>query len=796
MTYVGEKVPAMTNTRLVSGAGTFTDDITLPNMTFMAILRSPYAHARIRSVDTSAASAHPGVVDVITGREVFEQTEPIIEAFDTAAMGAKGVKWYALCHDRVRYVGEAVAAVVAEDKFTAYEALELVEVDYEELPVVSDRDDAMSPDSTLVEPEWGDNLMVSRQIVAGDPDAAFADSGEMTVRGIVKSARISGAPLEPRAVIATYDPHLDFLTTWNSTQAPHPLRYYLAETLRMSESKIRVVQPDVGGGFGLKTPTFQEDALICFASIKLGRPVKWVEERTEHLLTCGHARDTRFHYEAAHKEDGTITGIRVRVVADVGAPTALNGWGMSFVTWFCLPGPYKIPHGETELLTVVTNKGPWNAYRGFGKDAAAFVMDRIVDEVAKATGLDTTEVRFRNFIPQDEFPYPQVSGAMLDSGNYAGALEQLLEMVDYDSFPKLQEEARKEGRYIGIGIGQELTPEGCSMPGALALCGYDSTEVRVVPNGDVIVLTGVTSPGSGNETGIAQIVADSLGCELNRIRVVQGDTESCPFGSGNYSSRSVIMGGSAGYLAAQEIREKMLKIASRMLEVAPEDLDAAGGKVFVQGAQDRFVTIEDIAAQAYRFTHKKVMDGIEPGLEITRYFKMPNVYHEPEEQGRFSAYPSWPNGASACIVEVDPETGYVRILRYALVHDAGTIINPLLAEAQLQGGITQGFGGAMYELIGYDDQCQPLSTTFMDYTIPTAVEMLNFELGHQETPSPFTPLGTKGVGESGLGGTIGALISAIENALPHLDLHLNELPLTPERVWTAIQEAEPRVGVR
>ena len=482
-------------------------------------------------------------------------------------------------------------------------------------------------------------------------------------------------------------------------------------------------------------------------------------------------------------------------MADVGAPTALNGWGMSFVTWFCLPGPYKIPNGETELLTAITNKGPWNAYRGFGKDAAAFVMDRIVDEVAKATGLETTEVRFRNFIPPEEFPYPQVSGAMLDSGNYAGALSQLLELVDYENFPKLQEEARREGRYIGLGIGQELTPEGCSMPGALALCGYDSTEVRVSPAGDVIVLTGVTSPGSGNETGIAQIVADTLGCELSRVRVVQGDTESCPFGSGNYSSRSVIMGGSAGYLAAGEVREKMLTIASRMLEAAHDDLDAAEGKIFVRGAPDRYVTIDDVAAQAYRFTHKDVMDGLEPGLEVTRYFKMPNVYHEPERQGRFSAYPSWPNGATACVVEVDPETGHVKILRYVMVHDAGKIINPLLAEAQLHGGITQGFGGAMYELVAYDDECQPLSTTFMDYTIPTAVEMPNFETGHQETPSPFTPLGTKGVGESGVGGTIGSLIAAIENALPHLDLHLNELPLMPERVWTAIQNATEKAGV-
>ena len=793
MTYVGQRVPAFTNTRLVAGKGEFVEDISLPGMTYMAILRSPYAHARIRSIDVSKAEAHAGVVGILAGKEIFENTDPIVEAFDTVAMGAKSVKWYGLCHDRARYVGEAVAAVVAEDKFTAYEALDLIEVDYEELPVVFDRDEAMKPESPLVEPEWGDNLMVSRHIVLGDPDQAFAEA-EDTISGVVKSARISGAPLEPRGVVAIYDAHQEFLTTWNSTQSPHPLRYYLAETLRMSEAKIRVIQPDVGGGFGLKTPTFQEDALVCYAAMKYGRPVKWIEERTEHLLTCGHARDTRFHYDAAFKKDGTVTGIRVKVVADIGAPTALNGWGMSFVTWFCLPGPYKIPNGETELLTAVTNKGPWNAYRGYGKDAAAFVMDRIMDEVAKATGLDRTEIRFRNFIPPDEFPYAQVSGANLDSGNYPGALRQVLKLVDYEGFPELQAEARKEGRYIGIGIGQELTPEGCSMPGSLALCGYDSTEVRVSPAGDVTVLTGVTSPGSGNETGIAQIVADRLGCELSRIRVVQGDTESCPFGSGNYSSRSVIMGGSAGYLAAGEIREKMLTIAGRMLEVAPEDLDAAEGKISVQGAQDRFVTIDDVAAQAYRYTHMDVMDGVEPGLEATKYFKMPNVFHEPERQGRFSAYPSWPNGSSACIAEVDPETGYVKILRYVLVHDAGTIINPLLAEAQLHGGITQGFGGAMYELIAYDDQCQPLSTTFMDYTIPTAVEMPNFEIGHQETPAPFTPLGTKGVGESGVGGTIGSLISAIENAFPELDLHINELPLTPERVWTAIENAKAKAG--
>jgi carbon-monoxide dehydrogenase large subunit len=317
----------------------------------------------------------------------------------------------------------------------------------------------------------------------------------------------------------------------------------------------------------------------------------------------------------------------------------------------------------------------------------------------------------------------------------------------------------------------------------------------VAPNGDVIVLTGVTSPGSGNETGIAQIVADRLGADLSRIRVVQGDTESCPYGSGNYSSRSVIMGGSAAYLAAEDIREKMLRIASRLLEVSEEDLDAGGSKVFVKGAPDRLVPFEEIAAQAYRFPHSAPMDDITPGLESTRVWKMPNVYHQPEKQGRFSAYPSWPNGASACIVEVDEDTGQVKVLRYCLVHDAGTIINPLLADAQLHGGITQGLGGGIWEVVGYDEGCQPLTSTFMDYTVPTAVELPLFELGHQETPSPFTPNGTKGVGESGIGGTIGSLCSAVENAFPELDLRLSELPLTPERVWRAIQDAKERAGV-
>jgi carbon-monoxide dehydrogenase large subunit len=793
MTYVGSEVPSLTNTKLAAGKGAFVDDIELRGMTYMAVARSPYAHARIRSIDTSQAQSLPGVVYVITGREVSENMNPIPETYDTAAVGAKGVKWHALCVDRARYVGEAVAAVVAEDRFTAYEALDLIDIDYEELPVVSDPEEALKPDSPLVEPDWQGNLMASRDIRLGDPDAAFVGA-DGTVKGVIRSSRITGTAIEPRGCVASYDQFSDVLTFWDSTQNPHPLRNYLAGTLGIPDTSIRVIQPLVGGGFGLKMPTFQEEPLIAYLARRLNRPVKWIEERNENFQTGGHARDTRFHYEAAYKDDGTVTGIKLNVLADVGAPTALCGWGMSFVTWYCLPCVYKIPNSETHLRSVVTNKCPWNAYRGYGKDAASFLMDRIMDHVAKATGLDRAEVRFKNFIAPDEFPYPQVSGAMLDSGNYPAALRKVLEMIDYESFPKLQAEARKEGRYIGLGIGQELIPEGCSMPGSLILNGTDGTEVRVSPDGEITVLTGVTSPGSGNETGIAQIVADTIGCELSRIRVVQGDTETCPWGFGNYSARSIIIGGSAAVLAASDVREKILKVAGNMLEAAPEDLDAVDGKIFVQGAPHRSVALDEVASEVYRNPHGPNMEGIEPALEAKRHFKMPNVYHQPEKQGRFSAYPSWPNGVSACIAEVDPETGFVKILRYCMVHDAGKIVNPLLADANLHGGITQGIGAAIYERMAYDDSGQPLTLTFMDYTIPTAVEVPSLELAHQETPTPFTPLGTKGVGESGVGAILGALCSAIEDALPHLDLRLTEVPLTPSKVWAAIQEAEEKTG--
>ena len=794
---IGRPIPSTASPTLAAGRGTYINDIDRPGMAHAAFVRSPYAHARIRAVDTTRAVARPGVIRVLTGAEALSELRPIPSGADPVAMGARSVEWRALAADRVRYVGEAVAAVIAEDRWTAYAALDDVDVDYEELPAVTDPLAALLADAPLVEPAWGDNLVFSRRFDGGDIERAFREA-EGIVSGTVRSNRITGVPIEPRGCVADFDAHAGHLTYWDATQQPHVLRTFLAETIGLAENAVRVIQPAVGGAFGLKQPLYQEQPVVAWASMLLGRPVKWIEERTESFLVGGHARHTQFHYEASHRSDGTVTGLRVRVVADVGAPTALLGWTMSFVSAYCLPGPYDIEALEIDLQAVVTNKCPWSPYRGFGKDAASLLMDRVMDDVARQTGVDRAETRLRNFIPPDAFPYARPGGAILDSGDYPTALRRVLEMADYAGFPALQAEARASGRRIGLGIGQELTPEGVAIPGSLMNQAYDGATVRIAPGGDVTVLAGVTTPGTGNETALAQLAADAIGCRLDAVRVIQGDTDLCPYGLGNYSSRSVMYGGSAVRLAALDLRAKLLAVASRMLEAEVADLESSDGLIFVGGTPARSVSIMSVVDEIYRHTFGANADGVEPGLESTRYYRSENIYHQPETQGRFSTYPTWPNGAAACIVEVDPETGIVRILRHCLVEDAGTIVNPLLATAVLHGGIGQGIGSALYESLVYDDTGQLLTATLMDYTIPTAVELPRFEVEHQETPSPFTPLGMKGVGESGMGSSLGALCSAIENAFPDLDLRLTDLPLTPHVVWRAIRaatESRPRTEV-
>jgi carbon-monoxide dehydrogenase large subunit len=786
--YIGQRRPGLRNRRLSQGRGAYVADIELDGMLHVAVLRSPHASARIVSIDAGAARALPGVRYVVTGEEIRRHTQPIPEGWDTSTIGARGVVWYALCLDRVRYVGEAVAAVAAEDRWQAERALSAIEVDYEVLPAVTDPVAALEPGAPLVEPEWGTNLRVARDLRIGDV-AAARQAADGVVEGSLRVHRTTGVPIEPRGIVASWDQDEELLSFWDSTQNPHPLRLYLSQTIGLPESQIRVIQPQVGGAFGLKQPTFQEEPLLAYLALRLGRPVRWIEERHESFLCTGHARDMLVDYRASYLEDGTVTGLELEILADVGAPTSLVGWGMSISASGIVPGPYRIPNTRVRLRSVVTNKGPWNSYRGFGRDAANWWLERILDQVAGRLGMDRAEVRLRNFIGPDEFPFSREGGGIIDSGDYPASLRHALELIGYQEFASERARARAEGRFLGIGIGNELGSEGCAMPGSVMISAFDGATVRMSPSGEVTVLSGVTSPGGGNETGLAQIVADTIGCELERVSVIQGDTQVCPWGLGNYSSRGIIIGGSAAELAAADLRDKLLTVAGNLLEASPEDLEIARGRVSVRGAHQRFVPVAEVANEIYTRPYGRAAEGVEPGLEATRYFRAPNIYHQPATQGRFNAYPTWPSATAACVVEVDPDTGMVRILRHCVVDDSGTVVNPTLVEANLHGATAQAIGGALFERIAYDQSGQLQTATLMDYTIPTALEVPMITVGHEHSPSPFTPLGTKGAGESGMGSALGALTSAIEDALPDLPLRLTELPLTPSRVWHAIQRA-------
>ena len=790
MKYVGRPVLGLETPTLVSGHATYVADLQLPGMCAAAMLRSPYAHARLIAIDTSKAEALPRVLAVVAGQEIERSTNPMPPPADPGQSGGKSATIYALPTSHVRYVGEPVAAVVAEDRYTAKRAAELIDVSYEELLVVSDAEAALQPGAPVVQPGWDDNIMIQVEFSQGDVATALREA-DGTVDGVAKAHRYVASPLEPRAYAANFEPYANLLTVWASTQNPHPLRVLLAEALRVSEQHIKVIQPHVGGGFGAKIPLFPEEVLLPYLARKVGRPVKWVEERTENFLSGGHAREEKLQFEAGYMKDGRVTALKVRIVADVGVPATLPGWAMSYVTAYCLPGAYKVPNTHIELFTVVTNKCPWNAYRGYGKEAASFLMDRVMDRVADATNLSRADVRLANFIQPHEFPFSQATGAVLDSGDYPKALRRALELVGAERFSVEQAAARRQGRYLGLGVSFELTPEGCSMPNSTLVSGWDGATVRVAPSGQVTVLTGVTSPGSGNETGIAQLVADTLGVVIEDVKIIQGDTDRCPYGLGNYSSRSLMIGGSAAQIAATQVRDKMFHVAAKSLEVSPADLDAEDGRIYVTGAPTRSIPLRDVASLVYRHAYGPEASDVEPGLEATRYYRIANVYHQPEVDGRLSPYPTWPYAAAVAIVEVEPETGVVKVLRYTAIHDSGTIVNPLLAEGQMLGGIAQGIGAALYENMVYDSAGQLMTATLMDYTLPTALEMPTCVVEHQVTPSPFTLQGAKGVGESGVTSPLAAVASAIENALPHLKLSLMETPLMPDRVWRAIQESAP-----
>ena len=778
---VGSSVRKQNGARFLTGRGSYLDDLVVPGVLYAAVLRSPYAHARIRSIDASAALAAAGVVAVATGAEALRLTDPIPHWSDPGDGGGRTAAVHCLATDKVRFAGQGVAAVVARTRQDAEAALAAIVVDYEVLPHVLAAEAALAPGAPLLYEEWGDNLLFAGRFAHGDVDGALAAAAHR-VDGELRLQRYTSAPIETRGYVADWDRADGRLTVHGTFQNPHLVRHVLSRAVRLPENRVRIVAPAMGGAFGLKMHGHPEETLVCLLSLLAGAPVKWVESRSEMLLIGGREQTHRF--SAAFDGDGVIGALRVDLVANVGPLQPLSSWDMAVITALTFPCAYRVAACDIGYRIVATNKGPWNGARGYGKEAATVVMERVVDLVAARVGCDPAEVRRRNFIRPDEFPFRTTAGLVVDSGDYGAVLDKALVAGGYEEARVRQARLRADGRLIGVGLAFELTPEGADLPGTLS-GGYDTVTVRVDPSGHVTVLTGVTTPGGGNDTAIAQIVADRLGVEPAVIDVVQGDTAICPFGYGNYSGRSTLVGGSAAALAAGDVRDKLALVAAELLEADPATLLFAGGRIH---SGDLSLTIAETsyALHTAAFT---VARGVEPPLEATRSYKPGNIDHTPDESGRTNPYPTYSNGAYLAVVEVERETGKVTVERLAAVHDCGTMINPTLVEGQTCGGVAMGVGGALFEEQLYDAAGRLLTDRFKTYLMPRSTDLPTIALDHHVTPSPYTLLGTKGAGEASVGGGLAAVTNAVADALAPLGVEITELPLTAPRLLRLIAAA-------
>jgi aerobic carbon-monoxide dehydrogenase large subunit len=764
--------------RLLTGTARYTADFTLPGMAHAAILRSPHGHARIRSIDTSAAKAAPGVVAVYTGADVSGVLQPIPCAWLLPNAELKTTPYLAVAKDVVRYVGDAVAVVVAESAYQAYDALDLVQVDYEPLAAVVDPRAAMEAGAPQLHPEAPGNQAFHWTVAGGDIDAAFSKA-DVVVRDQIIQQRLIPTAMEPRGAVAQYSPATGELTLWNTTQNPHIVRFIMSLVTGVPEDRLRVIAPEVGGGFGSKIAQIQGDFLTVFCSMKLGRPVKWIETRSENYQSTTHGRDHVQDVELAATKDGRILGLRCTVWAGMGAylstaapgiPTILHG--------LMLSGPYVVPAVKEDVYGVYTNTTPVEAYRGAGRPEATFMIERMIDRLADEINVDPVEVRRRNLIPAFDNGFNVVTGLTYDSGNYQAALDKALAHIGYDQLREEQAAARARGRYLGIGVATyvEICGLGPSqVAGAIGFQGglWESAIVRFHPSGKANVFIGASPHGQGEETTFAQIVADELGVSVNDVRVIHGDTENTPMGWGTYGSRTTAVGGAALAVATRKIKDKAKLLAAHLLEAAVEDMDYADGKFFVKGFPDKHKTIQDIALMAN--VAWNLPQGMEAGLEAASFYDPPNF--------------TYPFGTHIAVVEVDPETGHVQLKRYVACDDCGPQINPVIVEGQVHGGVVQGIGQALWEEAVYDSNGQLLTGTLADYAIPRADGLPDIEVLSTVTPSPHHPLGVKGIGEAGTIASTCTVYNAVIDALEPFGVTSLRMPLTPERVWRAIAGA-------
>ncbi|MFB6097062.1 MAG: xanthine dehydrogenase family protein molybdopterin-binding subunit [Haloferacaceae archaeon] len=781
---------------ILTGQRQFTADYTPEDALHAAIFRSPYAHAEILEVDLSDAREVDGVVAAWSGETLPEFVKPLspfpFQETDPFHVGNPRIKFHdhrPLAEGKVRYVGEPVAVVLAEDRYVAEDAVDAITAEFDPLPAVVDEREGLSEDSPLLYEEWGDNEMVSFEVEGGDPDRAFAEADHVLEEEI-EHHRFTGTPMEPRAVVAEWDGADHMLRLHDTTQLPHVITTVVEDSLDVDSLKVEINAEKLGGGFGQKWGFYPEEVLIPSLAIEADRPVKWVERRQEHMVATSHAREQAHEVRVALAEDGEILALDDTVYANAGAAYPQGAPATHMTTTMFLPGTYTIRNYRCELHSVATNKTPFGAHRGFGKSEAAYVIERIMDICAAELDMDPAEIRRRNFIPPEAFPYESITGNRYDSGRYEEALSKALENVDYDAWRERQRELREDpdaSSYLGIGVGVCVEPSSSTRMGSYN-AGYYTVRMRMDSGGRVHVYPEGADMGQSHETTISQIVAGTLGVEIDDVQVTQGDTEACPYGSGSYSSRFSVVGTSACYEAAEELAKKVRGIVAHNAGDDPENVVLEGGEAVATGTGER-VTLKSVANTAYQRIHD-LPEGMDPGLELTHYYRDPNVTFYPDENGRLRMFSAFPYTADVAVIEIDEETGLFEIHDYVSVHDCGNILNETVVYGQHMGALAHGFGGALYEELPYDDDGQPRHQTFVDYTVPSAVEIPEVDMSHIETPNPFTPGGHKGGGETGTISPPPVFANAVEDALRPLGVEVREkTPMTPEYIREQIREA-------
>ncbi len=767
--HIGAHVARVEDDRLLSGGARFVADVSLPGMLDAAFYRSPLPHALIESVDTADAMGLPGVAGAFTADDMTD-----VSPFPDFDRNARPVAIFPLARGRVRYVGAPIAVVVAHDRYEAEDARDLVSAELEPLDPAVSVDEALAADAPLLYPEWPDNIVIQSAVT--NPDAMAAFEGRTTVSGRYQVGRHAGVPMETRGVAAEYRDGR--LTVWTSTQFPHIARTMLSYCLPLDETDIRVIAPDVGGGFGVKAEFYTEEVTIPWLAMRLGRPVRWIEDRREHLISACHARDLTLDLEAAVDGDGRFRAVRGMAIQDLGAAEMYPyGFSPAFAAVSQITGPYRIPHQSVGVIAVATNKTPCGAYRGFGIPEAVFAMERLMDKAADRLRIDRREIRRRNLLDSDDLPYRTSSGAIVDSGSHRQAFEETARLTS-ESLDRWQARLAHDP-HVRLGSGVVSYIEGVT-PSYFATSGhwtsFDSCSVRMNPDGTAVVSVGVSTSGQGLESMLTSLAAEALGVGRDQVRIVMGDTDRTPYGLGSWGSRSTNVASGALREAADVVMDKATRIAAHLMEASPDDITVQDGRFSVRGTPGASVTWRDVATVANIRTID-LPEGVKPGMQATASYEPPGIEHHPDEFGRLNGCATYTNASHGAVVSVDVGTGKVRVLEYIVAHDCGTVINPQIVRGQVVGGIAQGIGGALLEKLHYDEWGNPMSTSFLDYHLPTATEIPNMVVRHFQSPAPAMPWGAKGSGEAGIIGPAPAIASAVEEALS--DLGVAEITRTP-----------------